>query len=122
MQAFQRRARASRIKDCKRLIIVIRYVERIKCGFKSIILQYPLKFVAFTDVAFKAQFEEPIGLASRGLATVLCEDRDGDECSENNDKVNFIDFAVGRRRRVVRSIFSAEFNGLVDSIERMLVL
>ena len=39
-----------------------------------------------------------------------------------NDIANLIDFTVRRQRRVVRSIFSAELNGLVDSVEQLLLL
>ena len=33
-----------------------------------------------------------------------------------------VDFTVRRQRRVVRSTFSAELNGLVDSVEQMMLL
>ena len=75
VQALQRRARAPRIKYCKRLNVAMRYMKRHKCGLKSIALQHPLRFVAFTDAAFKAQPEESIGLAFRGRSAVLSEDR-----------------------------------------------
>ena len=39
-----------------------------------------------------------------------------------NKKGNLFDFTVRRQRRVVRSTFSAELNGLVDTIESMLLL
>ena len=35
---------------------------------------------------------------------------------------NLLDFVIRRQRRVVRSTFSAELNGLVDSVESMLLL
>ena len=37
-------------------------------------------------------------------------------------KANLLDFVTRKQRRVVRSTFSAELNGLVDSIESMLLL
>ena len=43
-------------------------MKRHKCGLKSITLKHPLKLVAFTDAAFKAQPEDTTGLAFRELA------------------------------------------------------
>ena len=123
VQALQRRAHAPRITDCKRLNTVIRYMKRHKCGLKSVTLQRPLKLVAFIDAAFKAQPEEATGLALRGLAATLCEDPgEGKQLHGDNKKANLVDFIVRRQRRVVRFTFSAELNGLVDSIEQMLLL
>ena len=103
--------------------MVIRYMKRHKCGLKSVTLQRPLKLVAFIDAAFKAQPEKATGLALRGLAATLCEDRgDGKQLHDDNKKADLVDFIVRRQRRVVRSTFSAELNGLVDSIEQMLLL
>lgn len=106
VQALQRRAHAHHIKDCKRLNIVIRYMHGHKCGFKPVRLQHPLKLVAFTDAAFKAQREEPIGLALRGLAANLCEDRFGGARAKyphgDNGKVAFTYSIARRQRRGVR--------------------
>ena len=66
VQALHRRGRASRIKDCKQLDAVIRYMKRHKCGLKSVTSSHPLRLVAFTNAAFKAQPQEPTGLALRG--------------------------------------------------------
>lgn len=52
VQTLQRRAHAPRIKDCKRLNVVIRCMKKRKCGLKGIALQHPIKNVAVTDVAF----------------------------------------------------------------------
>ena len=77
-----------------------------KCGLKSVALQRPLKFGAFTDVAFEARPEEPTGLAFRGLAAVLLEDRGGIVPSGDNEFANLLDFTARRQRRVVRSTFA----------------
>ena len=122
VQALQRRAHAPRIEDCKRLGIVIRYVKRHTCVLKSFALQRPFKFVAFTDAAFKAQPQESIGLALRGFAAVLGEDRGSDTPNGNGGLVNLVDFTVRRQRRLARSTFSAALNGLVDRVEQMLLM
>ena len=75
VQALQRRAHVPRIIGCKRFYVVIRYMKRHKCGLKSITLNRPLKLVAFTDAAFKAQIEEATGSVLRGLAATLCDDK-----------------------------------------------
>lgn len=72
VQTLQGRAHTPCISDCKKLNVVIKYMKRRKCGLNSVELQHPLKLVAFIDVAFKTQFREPIGLAFRGLAAILC--------------------------------------------------
>ena len=123
MQVLQRRVNAPRIQDCKRLHIVIRYFKRHKCGLRSIRVKHPLELVTVTDAAFTAQPDEPMGLVLQGLAAILCEDREGDaKANSTIGKANLADFTARRRRRVVRRTFSAELNGLVDSIEQMLLL
>ena len=123
VQALQRRTHAPHIPDCKDLNVLIRYMERRKCGLNSVDFKHPLELVAFIDAAFETQLEEPIGLARRGLAAILCEDRRCDvKPNSSNGEANPIDSTVRRQRRVVRSTFGADLNGLVDSIEQMVSL
>ena len=123
VQASQRRAHAPRMKDCKRSNVVIRYMQRHTCGLNLLTLQHPPKLVASTDAAFKAQPEEQIGLAPRGLAAVLCE-YEGDSAKPHGDngEVVLVDVIVRPQCRVVRSTFSAALNGCVDRAEQMLLL
>ena len=79
VQALQTRAHAPRVRDCKRLSLVIRYLENTNCGLKIVALKRPLKLVGFTDVAFKVQPGEPTGLALRGLAAIHQEDTQGND-------------------------------------------
>ena len=90
-------------------------MNRRKCGLKPVISQHPLELVAFTYAAFQAQLEAPIGLAPRGLASALCENRGGDKPDGSNNKATPPDFTVKRQMRVVKSSFCAEINGLVWS-------
>ena len=123
VQALQGRAHASRIIDCKILNLVIRYMKRHKCGFKSVHLRHPLKLVGFTDAGFKAQPDEPTCIALRGLAATLQEDAaTNDQPHSVGGLANLVDFTVRRQRRVVRSTFSAELNWLVDSVEHLFLL
>ena len=122
VQALQRRGHAPRVVDIKRCNLVIRFLRRHKCGIKTIKLEHPVKLLGFTDVAFKALVDEPTGLALRGPACILQEDSSRTKPMSDNKKANLLDFTVRRRKRVVRSTFSAELNGLVDSIEQLLLL
>ena len=123
VQALQRRAHAPRVIDCKMLNLVIRHMKKHQCGLKSVCLRHPLKFVGVSDAAFKAQPGEPTGLALRGLAATLQEDaKDNDQPHGNGGLANLVDFTIPWLRCVVRSISSAELNGLVDSVEQLLLL
>ena len=53
VQALQRRAHSFGIKDCKCCNLVIRHMERHKCGLKPVALQRPLELVGFVDDVFK---------------------------------------------------------------------
>lgn len=97
VQVLQRRAHAPGIKDCTRLSLVIRHVERHECGFESIPLRHPLRLVGFTDAAFTAQFGEPSGLALLGLTAALLEDDCTSEPMSSNGKATLVDFTVWRQ-------------------------
>ena len=102
---------------------MVRYMKRHKCGLKSVAIKHPIKLTGFTDAAFKSIPEVSTGLALRGLAVVLQEDDPKvSGPGSNSDVANLIDFTVRRQRRVVRSTFSAELNGVVDSVEQLLLL
>ena len=100
--------------------IDIRHMKRHKC--RSVVLRRLLKFVASTDAAFKAQPEEPTGLARRGLAATCVRIGVVMGLMEVVARLASLILQLGGQRRVVRLLFSAEFNGLVDSIEQMLLL
>lgn len=85
-------------------------------------ISHPLKLFGFTDATFKAVLDEPTGLALRRLATVLQEDTSKDRPQFQSLTANLIYFTVRRQRGVVRSTFSAELNGLVDSNEQLLLM
>ena len=78
--------------------------------------------MGFYDSAFKAQVEDSTGLALRGLAAILATDDHAEKPQAKDGRGNLIDYHVRRQRRVVRSTFSAELNGLIDSIGSMLLL
>ena len=55
------------------------------------------------------------------MAVVLHSD-DSEGPGSLDGLANLVDFTVRRQRRVVRSTFSAELNGLVDSVEQLFLL
>ena len=123
VQALQRRAHAPLVTDCKRLNLAIRYMKKYKCGLNFVCLRHLIKLVGFIDVAFKDQPEEPTGLALRGLAATSQEDSlKVDQSHNTSGLANLVDFTIRRQRRVVRSTFSAELNGLVNNVEQFWLL
>lgn len=102
--------------------LAIGHVKKHKCGFTPMTLKHPLKLVNSTDAAFKAQLDEPTRLAFRWFAAALQEDGCDSEPMVASGKANSVDFTVRRQRRAARSTFSAELNGLVDSMEQMMLL
>ena len=71
-----------------------------------------MRLVIISDSAFKRQ--DDTGLACRGHFIVLC----GDHAPEKlGGLCHIIDFASKRQRRVTRSTYAAELNGLIDSLE-----
>ena len=115
-------AHAFRINGYKRFNLVIRHMERHKCGLKSVALNYPFKLVGAIHAAFKSQPGEPKGLTFRGLVATLQEDDCKDEPMSSSGKANLVGFTVRIQRRVARSTFSAELHWLADAVEQMLLL
>ena len=122
VQALQRRAQKPRVKDCKNLNLVVRYLKKQKLGIRYRKLQGPLRLVAHSDAAFKALVGEGSGLALRGCCILLISDDNQDAPCSRDGTCHMIDFHVRRQRRVVRSTFSAELNGLIDSLEGLLLI
>ena len=131
IQALQRHASKPRLKDCRRLNIVVRFLKRNKLGvwYEKIPGQF-IRILGFTDAAFKAQEGESTGLALRGLAVLIAADpyhgekllKQSATAVNKEEIVHLIDWLVRRLRRVVRSTFSAELNALIDTIESLVLL
>ena len=127
VQALQRRAHRPRVVDCKRLNTVVRYARRKRVG----IFYGPLNtrncvVTVFSDAAFKAVPEESSGLALRGCVILLAETSDGRvgtaQLLSPDGNCHLLEFVCRRQRRVVRSTYSAELNGLIDSVEITLLV
>ena len=117
VQALQRRAHSPRVKDCKRLNTVVRYVKRKKIGIKyGPLPPGDANLTVFSDAAFKAIPDESSGLALRGCVILLCTSGP-EELINPSGTCHMLEYVCRRQRRVVRSTYSAELNGLVDSVE-----
>ena len=123
VQALQRRAQTPRVEDCKRLNVVCRYIKRRPRGlrYRKFRKGIPQAIICFSDAAFKALVEESSGLALRGCCILLAETGE-DELTVGEGLCHMIEFICGRQRRVVRSTYSAELNGLIDSIEKAILV
>ena len=123
VQALQRRAQTPRVEDCKRLNVVCRYIKRRPRGlrYRKFRKGIPQAIICFSDAAFKALVEESSGLALRGCCILLAETAE-DELTVGEGLCHMIEFICGRQRRVVRSTYSAELNGLIDSIEKAILV
>jgi len=125
VQALQRRGKAPRIVDCRRINIVVRHLTRHKIGVMYRRIDGPVRLIGFTDSAFKAQENEGSGLALRGLAIVMTADITTGQPATSagtSFQVHLLEWLVRRLRRVVRSTFAAELNALIDSIETLILL
>ena len=120
IQALQRRGHVPRVCDCRRLNLVIRYLQRHRIGIRYLRMPERVKLLGFTDSAFRAQEGESSGLALRGLAVLLTPDVPGSVISQGS--VHLLDFIVRKLRRVVRSTFAAELNALVDALETIILM
>ena len=117
VQALQRRAHSPRVVDFKRLNTVVRYSRRKRVGiFYGPLDMSKLCITVFSDAAFKAVPEESSGLALRGCVILLAE-ANKDELLSPKGNCHMLEYVCRRQRRVVRSTYSAELNGLIDSVE-----
>ena len=62
---------------CKRVNLVLRDMERHRVGILYRKNKPPFKLLGYSDSAFRAQEEEASGLALRGLAVLLINDKPG---------------------------------------------
>ena len=84
-------------------------------------LQGELRLVAVSDAAFKSITDEASGLALRRAVILLnCRNESNPTSADHN--CNLLEYVCKRQRQVVRSTFSGEWNGLIDSIELLHVL
>eukprot|EP00971_Amphidinium_carterae_P247695 4918426-Amphidinium_carterae.2 len=117
VHALQRRGHAPRKLDLVRANSALRYAKTTQVGLWYPRLKGPVRLVMFSDAAFRTQPEDSSGLAIKGSALVLVP-TSVDPRQGFHTPCHLLDFMSTRQRRVVRSTFSAELNGLLDATER----
>ena len=121
VQALQRHGKAPRGQDLKRLNLALRWAKKHRVGILFRKVKGPLRLVAISDAAFKAVPDEASGLALRGAIVLLCSDSDTSPASPDKSCI-LLEAVCKRQRRVVRSTFSGELNGLIDTVELVMVI
>ena len=111
-QALQRAAQSPTVAHLLRLNTVVKWVRRKPASLFYRRLTGPLRVVVISDAAFRR--EDSSGLAIRGATIGVSEDSGSDNPGGN---MAVIEWYARRQRRVVRSTFGAEINGLIDAIE-----
>eukprot|EP00959_Pyramimonas_sp_CCMP1952_P398128 8341663-Pyramimonas_sp.AAC.1 len=87
------------------------WVQRKPCVIRFEELLPPLRVLVISDSAFKRENGAP--MARRGHALFLAE-KQGDN---PGGRAHWLEAVSKRHRRVTRSTFAAEINGLADAIE-----
>jgi hypothetical protein len=90
---------------------LVRYCRKTPCHLYYPKLEGPLQILTISDAAFRR--ESTAGLSMRGSFISLAEDRVG----LVGGRFHLIEFFARKQRRIVRSTFSAELNGVADSHE-----
>ena len=109
--ALQRVQHGPCIKHVVKLNRVLRWMRRKPCKIKFVKLKPPLRLIVISDSAFKRT--DVSALAVKGHLLGL-----GESCSETpGGKYHWLEGACKRHRRVNRSTFGCEANGLLDALE-----
>eukprot|EP00971_Amphidinium_carterae_P018913 372341-Amphidinium_carterae.3 len=117
VHALQRRGHAPRKIDLVRANATLRYAKTNQGGLWYPRLNGTVRLVMFSDAAFRTQPEDSSGLAVKGSALALIPET-VDPKEGLQTQCHLLDFLSTKQRRVVRSTFSAELNGLLDATER----
>jgi hypothetical protein len=110
--ALQRVAKEPKYVDLLKLNQLLRWLRRTPIETYFGPLKPPYRICAVSDSAFKRQDDS--GLACRGSILTLGEYRTDEH---PGGLVHLLDWQSRRQRRVTRSTFGAELNGLVDTVE-----
>ncbi|CAK0801215.1 unnamed protein product, partial [Prorocentrum cordatum] len=102
---------APTIMDVINLNRVLKWVKRKPCVIRFEKLLPPLRVLVISDSAFKRENGE--SMARRGHILALAE-KQGDN---PGGRAHWLEAVSKRHRRVTRSTFAAEINGLADAIE-----
>ena len=109
--ALQRAATKATTGHLLKLNKLTKWVRRkeFKLTYKR--LRAPCKLVTISDSAFRT--EPNSNLAMRGSIIGICEDREGNR----GGTLHVLEYFARKQRRVCRSTFAAELNGIADALE-----
>jgi len=118
---LQRHNHDPRVEHVRSINRLLRWIQKRKkdLGIRYCALKPPARIAVVADSAFKAQ--ETDGLAMRGCALMLIEDREPIATASTN-KCVLIDWYARKQSRVVRSTFAAELYSLLDAFGHALVI
>jgi hypothetical protein len=109
--ALQRAAKAPLVEHATRLNQVVKFAKRRPAFLTYVMMESPCCTLAVSDSAFRK--EDLRGLAMRGAILGIGQL----SISSPGGYVHVIEFYARKQRRVTRSTFSAELNGLSDAME-----
>ena len=109
--ALQRAASKATTGHLLKLNKLTKWVRRkpYKLTYKK--LKQPCKLITISDSAFRT--EPQSNLAMRGAIIGVCEAQE----SNRGGRVHVLEFFARKQRRVCRSTFAAELNGIADALE-----
>ena len=109
--ALQRAATKATTGHLLKLNKLTKWTRRKKFVLTYLKMKGPCKLLAISDSAFKT--EPNSALAMRGAILGICEERPG----EVGGTTHVLEFYARKQRRVCRSTFAAELNGIADAVE-----
>jgi len=109
--ALQRQCKTPRREHLQKANRVLKWVKRRRVDMNFMQIRLPARLIAISDSAFRA--EEPDGLAMRGAVYAIGEKHE----HHPGGRLQILEFAARKQKRVTRSTFSAELNGLGDTTE-----
>jgi hypothetical protein len=110
--ALQRAAKSPCVEHAVRLCKVVKWVKRRPCKLTYLKLTQPCRITVVSDSAFRK--ESAGGLAMRGAIIGITS---VSASSPGDSGFHVLEFFARKQRRVTRSTFSAELNGLSDAYE-----
>ena len=114
VQALQRASKAPTKEHLWRLNRVVKWTKRKHTGLRYRHVPQPWRVQVLSDSAFRK--EDSTGLAMRGALIGLMHD-EGAAHHHPDGVFNVLEWYSRKQRRVTRSTFAAELQGLIDSLE-----
>eukprot|EP00971_Amphidinium_carterae_P028631 563653-Amphidinium_carterae.1 len=118
IHSLQRAAKTPQRLHAVKLNSLVKDMKKNQCGLRYERLEsHDLELHLFSDAAYRVQPESPSGLAVRGSCIALTA---ASTCKQDSliGKIHLIDYQSVKQKRVTRSTYAAELNGLADAAEQ----